>query len=93
MRRTCGGSAKTIKEKAMIRVGIDVAKDKHDCCILNEEGEKLASFEFANERAGFETLLSAISSFDAPENARIGLESTGHYSINIQNYPAKTSLR
>jgi len=70
----------------MIFVGIDVAKDKHDCCILSAEGEKLAQFTFANDRAGFECLLVAIAAHEELENAKIGLESTGHYSTNIQNY-------
>ena len=70
----------------MIFVGIDVAKDKHDCCILDAAGEKLNSFVFANDRAGFEHLLSTIASHEPLENAKIGLESTGHYSTNIQNY-------
>lgn len=42
----------------MICVGIDVAKDKHDCFIMNSEGEVLADvFTIANNREGFETLL------------------------------------
>ena len=42
----------------MIFVGIDVAKDKHDCFILNSEGTVLADvFTIANNRIGFETLL------------------------------------
>ena len=28
----------------MIYAGIDVAKDKHDCCILGSDGEKLIPF-------------------------------------------------
>ena len=45
----------------MIFVGIDVAKDKHDCFILNSEGTVLADvFTIANNRIGFETLLSRI---------------------------------
>lgn len=27
----------------MILVGIDVAKDKHDCCITNTDGEMLST--------------------------------------------------
>lgn len=38
----------------MIFVGIDVAKDKHDCFILNSEGTVLADvFTIANNRIGF----------------------------------------
>ena len=47
----------------MIFVGIDVAKDKNDCFILNSEGTVLADvFTIANNRIGFETLLSRIQS-------------------------------
>jgi len=70
----------------MLYVGIDVAKDKHDCCILNSVGEELSCFTFSNDRAGFEQLTAAISSFGDLMDAKIGLESTGHYSINIANY-------
>ena len=38
----------------MICVGIDVAKDKHDCFILNSEGEVLADvFTIPNNAEGF----------------------------------------
>ena len=73
----------------MIYVGIDVAKSKHDCCILNEKGEALSTFVFTNDKQGFEKLMAEIrmySSADDLSDARIGLESTGHYSINLQNY-------
>ena len=42
----------------MICVGIDVAKDKHDCFILSSEGEVLADvFTIPNNAEGFDTLL------------------------------------
>ena len=41
----------------MIYVGIDVAKDKHDCCILGSDGEILFSpFTFQNTLQGFDKL-------------------------------------
>lgn len=73
----------------MIYVGIDVAKSKHDCCILNEKGEALSTFVFKNDKQGFEKLLAEIGMYSSENNlsdARIGLESTGHYSINLQNW-------
>ncbi|HRX22321.1 MAG TPA: transposase, partial [Syntrophomonadaceae bacterium] len=70
----------------MLFVGIDIAKDKHDCCILSSTGEELAYFTFSNDRVGFERLISTISSFGSLEDAKIGLESTGHYSTNIANF-------
>ena len=45
----------------MIIVEIDVAKDKHDCFIVNSEGEVLADvLTVANSKEGFEALLQAI---------------------------------
>ena len=39
----------------MIFVGIDVAKDKHDCFITNSDGEVLfQSFTIANNLFGFD---------------------------------------
>lgn len=71
----------------MIYVGIDVAKGKHDCCILGPDGEVLRdSFTFANNRRGFEELLTAIQRTlpgKSREEVRAGLESTGHYSTNL----------
>ena len=73
----------------MIYVGIDVAKSKHDCCILNEKGETLSAFIITNDKQGFELLMAEIGMYSSENDlsdARIGLESTGHYSINLQNY-------
>lgn len=47
----------------MIYVGIDVAKDKHDCFITNSDGEVLfKAFTISNNREGFETLFQRIES-------------------------------
>lgn len=72
----------------MIFVGIDVAKDKHDCFILNSEGTVLADvFTIANNRIGFETLLSRIQSCSQGESKiKVGLEATGHYSYNLLGF-------
>lgn len=72
----------------MVCVGIDVAKDKHDCFILSSEGEVLADvFTIANNREGFETLLQKIQSCTHPsDKIKVGLEATGHYSYNILGF-------
>ena len=45
----------------VVSVGIDVAKDKHDCFILNSEGEVLADvFTIPNNMDGFNCLLQTI---------------------------------
>jgi len=45
----------------MIYVGIDVAKDNHDCFIVSSEGEIIKDiFTFKNNLDGFDSLLAAI---------------------------------
>ncbi len=72
----------------MICVGIDVAKDKHDCFILNSEGEVLADvFTIPNNAEGFDQLLQTIRNCSRPQDKiKVGLEATGHYSYNILGF-------
>ena len=72
----------------MIFVGIDVAKDKHDCFIMNLEGEVLFNaFTVSNNKTGFDELYQKIKSCSADlSNIKVGLEATGHYSYNILGY-------
>ena len=72
----------------MICVGIDVAKDKHDCCILSSEGEVLADvFTIPNNAEGFDTLFQTIRRCSRPaDKIKVGLEATGHYSYNILGF-------
>lgn len=74
----------------MLFVGMDVAKSKHDCCIIDSDGVIITdSLRISNTKEGFDTLytsiISALHSSDF-SNVKIGLESTGHYSTNITNY-------
>ena len=72
----------------MIYVGIDVAKDKHDCFISNSDGEVLyKSFTISNNREGFETLFQRIVSVaEDLNNVKVGLEATGHYNYNLLGF-------
>ena len=72
----------------MIYVGIDVAKDKHDCFITNSDGEVLfKSFTISNNREGFETLFHRIESVSLDlTKVKVGLEATGHYSYNLLGF-------
>ena len=72
----------------MIYIGIDVAKDKHDCFITNSDGEVLFKpFTISNNREGFETLFERISSVsDDLNKVKVGLEATGHYSYNLLGF-------
>ena len=72
----------------MIYVGIDVAKDKHDCFAMNSDGEILIeNLTITNNLDGFETLYNSLMNFsDSLYNIKVGLEATGHYSNNILNF-------
>ena len=72
----------------MIYVGIDVAKDKHDCFIINSDGEVLfKAFSIANNRNGFNDLYQKIESvMEDVTKVKVGLEATGHYSYNLLGY-------
>lgn len=66
----------------MFYVGIDVASEKHDCCILNEKKNSVQSFSFPNSSGGFASLLASLEKLPAGE-IKIGLEATGIYSENL----------
>ncbi|MDO4977828.1 MAG: IS110 family transposase [Eubacteriales bacterium] len=72
----------------MIYVGIDVAKDKHDCFITNSEGEVLfKAFTIQNTRTGFDELYQKIQSVEKDKSKiKVGLEATGHYNYNLLGY-------
>ena len=72
----------------VVSVGIDVAKDKHDCFIQSSEGEVLADvFTISNNMDGFHTLLEKIQVCTASQDKiKVGLEATGHYSYNLLGF-------
>ena len=72
----------------VISVGIDVSKDKHDCFIVNSEGEVLTDvFTIQNTRDGFNFLLQKIQDCTTPQDKiKVGLEATGHYSYNLLGF-------
>ena len=72
----------------MIFVGIDVAKDKHDCYITNSDGVVLFnSFTIINNLDGFNDLYQKIASvMEDVSKVKVGLEATGHYSYNLLGY-------
>lgn len=74
----------------MLFVGIDVAKNKHDCCIIDSNGVVYNdSLRIENSKIGFDSLIESIHlALDSKDisNVKIGLESTGHYSTNITNF-------
>ena len=78
----------------MIYVGIDVAKDKHDCFIMAAHGAALFhSFTISNNRVGFEVLYEKLQEVtDEPAQVMVGLEATGHYSYNLLSFLMEKGL-
>jgi len=69
----------------MFYAGIDVAMDKHDCVVLDSDGNVVFEvFTFENNHNGFKTLKKVLQSCSKnPKKIKVGLESTGHYSDNL----------
>jgi len=72
----------------MIYVGIDIAKDKHDCFIMGTGGEVLHDvFVVSNNMDGFNNLFQKIqAASESLDNVKVGLEATGHYSYNLLGF-------
>ena len=66
-------------------VGLDIAKFKHDCFIMDSNGEVIQeSFSFKNDSMGFNQLLDVLNALDQSSKIKIGLEATGHYATNLK---------
>ena len=63
----------------MICIGIDVAKDRHDCFIISSGGKVPENvFTIPNSKEGFEQLLQKIQACTAVwDNIKVGLEQPG----------------
>ena len=67
----------------MYFVGIDISKFKHDCFIVDNNGEVIvSSWSFANDQEGFLLFKEILDGLEG--EIRIGFESTGHYTDNIR---------
>ena len=68
-------------------VGIDIAKNKHDCFIVTGDGEVIRnSFTFPNNDEGFQILKATLDQLDHSQKIKIGLEATGHYGKNLKQF-------
>lgn len=72
----------------MIYVGIDVGKEKHECLIVSsDENRSFSSFTISNDIFGFSLLERQILSYSENlDEIKIGLEATGHYCNNLENF-------
>ena len=67
----------------MYYIGIDISKFKHDCAVIDDSGKIITpSWSFTNDSEGFSQLKLLLDSLDS--ETRIGLESTGHYGMNLK---------
>lgn len=72
----------------MLYVGIDIAKEKHDACVIDQAGNTLLkSFTFPNSAAGANALLTRVSKLNtASAPVTIGMEATGHYWLALYTH-------
>lgn len=78
----------------MVYVGVDVSKNKHDCCIIDELGEVVSSiFTIWNNKSGFDFFMEKIREVETDmKKVKIGLEATGHYSLNILEFLMRNEM-
>ena len=74
---------RTDPEEYMIYIGIDIAKQKFDFCIIDSELNKIRTGVIINNDTGFKEFLKIIGTYD---NIRIGMESTNIYHFNLYNF-------
>jgi len=72
----------------MFYLGIDIGKFNHAAALVTDEGKVIATVpSFSNTRAGFQVLLTLITSHLPPaEELRIGMEATGPYWIPLAEW-------
>ena len=64
--------------------GIDIAKHKHEVCIINEEGDTVLNICIENKQKGLEKLLSNLQRLGIEaDNCKLCLEATGHYWFSL----------
>lgn len=75
-------------------LGIDVGKREHQAALVNERQEMIGpSIRFKNDLESFRGWMDQVKK-DLPEKAEIkaGMESTGHYWINLNNFLRSTGI-
>ncbi len=94
MRRTKWTYSTVHKQGGVIMtyiVGIDIAKYKHECLVIDQSGKIIIkSFSFDNNVQGFDFFLSKMNSLLDPSKIKIGFESTGHYTANLKSLLIKS---
>ena len=78
----------------MFYMGIDIAKFKHDFCIINgDTGEVIVPPRtITNDKEGFQQMLEILTSLHCSQIIKIGLEATGHYGSNLKIFLEENNL-
>src|SRR5690606_12292541 len=64
--------------------GVDIAKRRHELCVIDDSGDILLQLPVENTKRGFEKLLTAFRTKPLTnQNVRFCLEATGHYWIAL----------
>jgi transposase len=70
--------------KETIYIGIDIAKYKHDFCIISSTGEVIVqNNSFENNKKGFQLFFNYLKPYNKAD-VQILFESTAHYSMNLE---------
>lgn len=79
--KTCGGVF-------LFYSGIDIAKNKHEASVIDQNGKMLSkSISFVNSKEGCEKLLSLFNQFKIDKkDVLIGMEATGHYWLAVYEF-------
>ncbi len=68
----------------MIFAGIDVAKHRHELCLVDDTGSTVLQMYIYNTQKGFEKLLLALDNFNlSHEDIQFCMEATGHYWLAL----------
>ena len=74
----------------MFYLGIDVGKFSHSLCLMDDKGHN-SIFQITNTKVGFEKLAKKLKEIDT-DDILIGMESTGHYFLNIYDFFLREGL-
>lgn len=79
----------------MYFAGIDIAKKRHEVCVLDHEGNQALLMPVANSQSGAEKLLCAIRHRfgEDPGAVAFCMEATGHYWLAMYSFLAEKGYR
>ena len=68
-------------------IGIDIGKNKHFFCVMDQQTGEIISqpVSFSNDKEGFDFLVQKIKSYPK-DSILIGMEDTGHYHFALLKY-------